>query len=222
MCKIQTKISDSYHLIDAFETLNAKGIPDNTILVSFDIVNMFPTIDNNRDVAAVKSALLSRTNLSPSTECIIEALEICLTKNNSAFADPNLIQTNGTAMVAANSFSYSNLAIQPIGNAVIDSQGTIFQVIIYFGLYNNKTGDVDKIELLLEFLISLDKNLKFTVEIDGQSLCFLDLKITVDDKKLLTSAYSKPTDSHLYLDGTSYHPTKSIDWISTGVAERLE
>ena len=222
MCKIQTKISDSYHLIDAFEILNAKGIPDNTILVSFDIVNMFPTIDNNRDVAAVKSALHSRTNLSPSTECIIEALEICLTKNNSAFADPNLIQTNGTAMVAANSFSYSNLAIQPIGNAVIDSQGTIFQVIIYFGLYNNKTGDVDKIELLLEFLISLDKNLKFTVEIDGQSLCFLDLKITVDDKKLLTSAYSKPTDSHLYLDGTSYHPTKSIDWISTGVAERLE
>ena len=222
MCKIQTKISDSYHLIDVFETLNAKGIPDNTILVSFDIVNMFPTIDNNRGVAAVKSALHSRTNLSPSTECIIEALEICLTKNNSAFADPNLIQTNGTAMVAANSFSYSNLAIQPIGNAVIDSQGTIFQVIIYFGLYNNKTGDVDKIELLLEFLISLDKNLKFTVEIDGQSLCFLDLKITVDDKKLLTSAYSKPTDSHLYLDGTSYHPTKSIDWISTGVAERLE
>ena len=222
MCKIQTKISDSYHLIDVFETLNAKGIPDNTILVSFDIVNMFPTIDNNRGVAAVKSALHSRTNLSPSTESIIEALEICLTKNNSAFADPNLIQTNGTAMVAANSFSYSNLAIQLIGNAVIDSQGTIFQVIIYFGLYNNKTGDVDKIELLTEFLISLDKNLKFTVEIGGQSLCFLDLKITVDDKKLLASAYSKPTNSHLYLDSTSCHPTKSIDWISTGVAERLE
>ena len=119
---------------------------------------MFPTIDNNRGVAAVKSGLHSRINLSPSTECIIEALEICLTKNNSAFADPNLIQTNGTAMVAANSFSYSNLAIQLIGNVVIDSQGTIFQVIIYFGLYNNKTGDVDKIELLLEFLISLDKN----------------------------------------------------------------
>ena len=155
MCKIQTKISDSYHLTDVFETLNAKGIPDNTIL---DIVNMFPTIDNNRGVAAVKSGLHTRKNLSPSTECIIEALEICLTKNNSAFADPNLIQTNGTAIVAANSFSYSNLAIQPIGNAAIDSQGTIFQVIIYFGLYNNKTGDVDKIELLLEFLISLDKN----------------------------------------------------------------
>ena len=39
-------------------------------------------------------------------------------------------------------------------------------------------------------------------------------------KKLLTSVYSKPTDSHLYLDGTSCHPTKSIDGISTGVAKQ--
>ena len=46
--------------------------------MSFDIVNMFPTIDNNRGVAAVKSAPDSRTNSSSSTECAIEALEICL------------------------------------------------------------------------------------------------------------------------------------------------
>ena len=79
---IPTKINYSYHVIDIFETLNAKGILDNAILVSFDIVNMFPSIDNNRGVAAVKNALDSQTNLSPSTECTIEALEICLTNNN--------------------------------------------------------------------------------------------------------------------------------------------
>ena len=56
----------------------------------------------------------------------------------------------------------------------------------------------------------------------GKSLYFLDLKITIDDKKLLTLVYSKPTDSCLYLDGTSCHPTKSIDEISTGVAEGLK
>ena len=80
------------------ETLNAKDIPDNTILVSFCIVNMFPSIDNSRGVAAVKSALDSRTNLSPSTECIIEILEICLTNNNLTFACQNVIQANETAM----------------------------------------------------------------------------------------------------------------------------
>ena len=96
---IPTKINDSYHLIDISETMNAKGIPDNAILVCFDIVSMFSGIDSNRDVAAVKNALDSRTNLSPSTECIIEALEICLTNTNSTFTDQNFIQTNGTTMV---------------------------------------------------------------------------------------------------------------------------
>ena len=87
---------------------------------------MFPSIDNNRSVAAVKSALDSRTNLSPSTECKFEALEVCLTNNNLTFASQNLIQANGTAIGAANSCSYSDLAIPPIDNAVIDAQRTIF------------------------------------------------------------------------------------------------
>ena len=51
---IPTKINGSYHLIDILETMNAKGIADNAILVSFDILNMFPSIGNNRHVAAGK------------------------------------------------------------------------------------------------------------------------------------------------------------------------
>ena len=84
------------------------------------------------------------------------------------------------------------------------------------------TRDVDKTNLLIEFLKFLDKNLQFTVEIVGKLLYFLDLKIIIDDKKFLTSVYSKPTDSCLYLDGTSCHATKSIDAISTGLAKRLK
>ena len=42
------------------------------------------------------------------------------------------------------------------------------------------------------------------------------------DKNLLTSVYSKLTDSHFYLDGTSCHPTKNIDGISTWVAKQLK
>ena len=75
------------------------------------------------------------------------------------------------------------------------------------------TGDIDKIDLLLEFLKSLDENLTFTVEIGDKSLCFLDLKITIDDKKLLTSIYSKPTESRFYFDGTLCHARKTIDAI---------
>ena len=108
----------------------------------------------------------------------------------------------------------------------MDAQRTIFQKITYFGQYRDDcitkwTGDVDKVNLLLELLNTLDENLKSTVEIGGKSLCFLNLKITIDDKKLATSVYSKPSISHLYLDDTLCHPTRSIDGVVTGVTKHL-
>ena len=103
---IPTKISYSYHLIDIFDTLNVTGITVNTMLVSFDIVKVFPSIEQKRGVAAMKTALDSTNNLSPSTESILKALEICLANNNSVLAGQNLIKTNGTAMGAACSCSY--------------------------------------------------------------------------------------------------------------------
>ena len=150
--------------------MNAKSITDNAILVSFDILNMSPSIDNNKRVAVVKSALDSQINLYPSTECIIKALEIFLINNNSTFAGLNFVQTNGTAMGAANCCSYAYLAIQPIDNAVIDTQRTILKEIFYFGQYRDdcitiRRGDVDRIDLLLEVLNSFGENLNFTVEI---------------------------------------------------------
>ena len=130
-------------------------------------------------------------------------------------------------MGAANSCSYSDLATQLIDNAVIDARGTSFQEIFYCGRYRDDCttlwpGNVDKIDLLLELLNCSDETLNFTVDISGKSLCFLDLKITIDEKNLWTLAYSKPTDSHRYLDGTLCHPTKGIDGISTGVVKRLK
>ena len=106
--------------------MNAKGKPDDAILVSFDIANMFPSIENKRGVDAVKHTLDSQTSITPSTKCITEGLEIRLTNNNSIFAGQNFIQPNGTAKGAANSCSYSGLVIQSIDNAVIDIERTIF------------------------------------------------------------------------------------------------
>ena len=81
-------------------------LPNDTILVSFDIVNMFPNIDNIKSIEALKLTLLNRLSQKPSTECIIVGLEICLYNNNSKF--DHLLQTNRTATGAENSCSYSD------------------------------------------------------------------------------------------------------------------
>ena len=52
----------------------------------------------NLGLTAVEKALDSRENKFPSTECIVEAVEICLTCNNCQFGEMNFLQKHGTAM----------------------------------------------------------------------------------------------------------------------------
>ena len=59
------------------------------------------------------------------------------------------------------------------------------------------------------------------MENDGISVTFLDLQISIVDNRLVTTVYSKPTDSHIYLNGSSCHPKASKKGISKGVALRL-
>ena len=51
------------------DQINSGGLPEGLILVSFDVVNMFPNIDNERGLQTMEKAYNKRTTLSPSTEC---------------------------------------------------------------------------------------------------------------------------------------------------------
>ena len=187
---------------------------------------MYPSIDNDRGIAAVRNALETRAYKSPSTDCIIEGLEICLKCNNSRFGSQNLLQLNGTATGAPNSCSYADLAVFDIDKIVLQAKRNTFQEMRYFGRYRDDclalwTGPLQKLELFLMFLNSIDSNLQFTIEVGGNELCFLDLKLTLKDNKIHTTVYSKPTDSHLYLQADSCHHLPSILGIQKEVALRL-
>ena len=43
-------------------------------------------------------------------------------------------------------------------------------------------------------LNTLDEKLKFTVESGGNSIFFLDLKVSIQSNRLKITVYSKPTD----------------------------
>ena len=50
---MRSRKKNTDHLLDIIDSLNDKGFPENTILVSFDVVNMFPSIDNENGIKAV-------------------------------------------------------------------------------------------------------------------------------------------------------------------------
>ena len=78
-----SRIKDSNHLLDIIDNIDSMFLRANTILVTFDIVNMFPNTENKSRLDAVKSVLLKSPTNTPPVECILEGLKLCLTCNNS-------------------------------------------------------------------------------------------------------------------------------------------
>ena len=92
-------VKDTTHFLQKIEDLNKTGpFPEGSLLVSWDVVAMFPNIDNNLEINAITDTLNSRATNFPSTECIVEAVEMCLQHNNSQFNDENFLQIEKKCM----------------------------------------------------------------------------------------------------------------------------
>ena len=98
-------------MLDIIDNLNSLDLPLNSILVSFDIINMFPNIDNNLGLSSVKKYLDLCSKNIPPTNCLLEALELCLLCNNSIFNNENYLQRDGTAQGPHMSCSYADIAM---------------------------------------------------------------------------------------------------------------
>ena len=139
---------------------------------------MFPNIDNERGMEAVPSLLDSRSAKSPSTECIMEGLGICLLHNNSRFVNIHLLLTNVIATGVPNSCSYSDIAISHLDKIISEKRATQFQECFNFDRYRDdclilRCGDIEKLNNFHKMLNTLDEKLKFTMEIGGNGICFL-------------------------------------------------
>ena len=84
--KIDSRIKDTLDMLNIIDNINSRNIITNdSVLVSFDIVNMFPSIYNILGLEAVSEFLHNRESNFPPTECILDALKRCLECNNSVF-----------------------------------------------------------------------------------------------------------------------------------------
>ena len=83
--ELLSQIKDTCHMLEIIDDMINSDLSSNAILVSFDIVNMFPSIDNNMGIASVRKYLDERECKDLPTDCVNEALELCLSCNNSVF-----------------------------------------------------------------------------------------------------------------------------------------
>ena len=73
--KIGTRMQDMQHMLNIIHDLNQyRNFIDNCFLSSFDVANMFPSIDSNMGIESVKKILLNTDDNIRCAQCIIEKL----------------------------------------------------------------------------------------------------------------------------------------------------
>ena len=109
--KIESRVKDTSEMLIIIDNLNKSNtLTSDWKLVNFDIINMFPSIDNISGLKAVISILDARQDQSPPTTCIIEVLKLCLEYNNSVFNNKHFLHSDSTAQGPHVSCSYSDIA----------------------------------------------------------------------------------------------------------------
>ena len=66
---------------------------------------------------------------------------------------------------------------------------------------------IDLLGNLLSILQGLRRSIKFTAEERREEIGFLDIKVAIENKKLVTDLYQKPTGSQKCVHCKSYHPS---------------
>ena len=117
--ELPSRIKDTNHLLDIIDDLNNLNLHPESVLVSFHVINMFPSIDNKMGINSVKKMLDERECKDPPTQCIIGTLELCLSCNNSVFNNTNYIQKDGTAQWSHMSCSYYDIAMTGHGSKTL-------------------------------------------------------------------------------------------------------
>ena len=120
---LPSRIKDTGHMLDIIDKINSYNLPTNSILVGFGIVYMFPSIDNKSGLKSVHDILELYDSNFPPTICVVEALELCLSCNNSIFHNTNYLQTDRTAQGSHMSCSYADFAL-----ASYDSKALAFSL----------------------------------------------------------------------------------------------
>ena len=84
-------------MLEIIDNISKSMLSENCVLVSFEVVTMFPNIDKKSGLLSLKEALTDSDFDVDSTQCIADALEVCQTCNNSRFNHQHFLQTYGTA-----------------------------------------------------------------------------------------------------------------------------
>ena len=131
-----------------------------------------------------------------------------LTKNNFIFKDQDYVQIHGKAMGTRMAASYANLFMGRLESRILEEAAkkpSVWWRFIddVFVVWPHGEGCLNK---FYDIINNIHPTIKFTTEWSHRSVLFLDVRVNIQEGRIITDLYTKPTDTHQYLHRHSCHP----------------
>ena len=203
--QIASYIKDTTDFIRKIENIL---VPEDCILVTFDVTSLYTNIPNDQGINAVHNFLKKHKPLYASVDTIILLLSEVLTKNNFEFNGKHYLQVGGTAMGTKLAPSYANIFMGELEKKTIEAydKEPLLWVRFIDDIFSIWTHGENELHKYHEHLNSYHENIKYTMEYSYDKITFLDTWVKKLKDTLIVELYTKPTDTHNYLHFTSSHP----------------
>ncbi len=199
-------VKDTTDFINKIEQVD--HLPQDTILVTFDVKSLYTNIPNDEGIQAVLEHVLRDKNRTLEVRWIRDLLRLVLFKNNFEFNNHHFLQIGGTAMGTKVAPSLANLFMGKIERKLLELSHLkpLLWLRYIDDIFCIWPHGEQALLTFLELINSHHHTIKFTMESSRISVNYLDTTVLKSDQGLKVTLYTKPTDTHSYLEYTSSHP----------------
>ncbi|XP_062716665.1 uncharacterized protein LOC134292023 [Aedes albopictus] len=204
--------------------INRMKIPENHVIVSFDVISLFTNIPKELVIQGVFSnweKIKRHTQIN--LDLFQELVAFCLDTSYFMFRAQVYHQQFGTAMGSPLSPILADMVLDKLIDTVVQK---LDYVIYFLKKYVDDFFLVlpkDKVDYTLQVFNTYNEHLQFTVEVENENkLPFLDVVvIRGDDQTLSTKWYAKPISSGRLVNYFSYHPLPQKMNVITNFIKRV-
>ena len=205
-------IQDDNDFLRKIDTINeTHNLPPDTLLVTWDVKSLYTNIPESGGAAACRHYLHSNGKSINVIEIIMKFICLILNCNNFTFGNASFLQRSGTAMGTRMAPSYANLFMGYLESELLSSSPE--KPLVWYRYIDDVffiwTHGREKYNEFLNFCNNNRFGMVFETNEDSvssTSVPFLDVRVILENGKLKTDLYSKPTDKFQYLNFASCHP----------------
>ena len=227
-------LQDTKHVLQLIEDTNKK-IDDNELslegvaLVTLDVESMYNNMTHDLAGNAAKGYLENdrKEHTDVQTSSILEALDLCIKNCFFTFNDEMYQQVGGVGTGVKFAPPYTCLGMGKFEKEVFSQKSSLLEKILLWKRFIDDIlmlfkGSRSECQALVSWLNSLYPGvIKFKFEFSTEVVEFLDLKIYIEQGKLETNLFIKPSNQQLYLDYLSNHPNPCKEGLVYGQAVRI-